>query len=105
MYVMSSITELPELIGSWWRAAPGLTSVIRPCVLRAASIAPGTPASAQEVAQPSMQEQTLKARDVFKDCANCPEMVVVPAGSVKMGSPTSEPGHSAEEGPHHLVTI
>jgi formylglycine-generating enzyme required for sulfatase activity len=64
-----------------------------------------TPASTQEVAQPSMQEQPLKAKDVFKDCANCPEMVVVPAGSFKMGSPTSEPGHSAEEGPHHLVTI
>ncbi|OPH81325.1 hypothetical protein B2M20_18355 [Nitrobacter vulgaris] len=64
-----------------------------------------TPASAQEVAQPSMQERPLKPKDVFKDCANCPEMVVVPAGSFKMGSPTNEPGHSAEESPQHLVTI
>jgi formylglycine-generating enzyme required for sulfatase activity len=50
-------------------------------------------------------EQPLKTKDVLKDCANCPEMVVVPAESFKMGSPTSEPGHSAEEGPQHLVTI
>ncbi|WP_244553512.1 formylglycine-generating enzyme family protein [Nitrobacter vulgaris] len=102
---MFFITELQELIGSWWRAAPGLTSLVRLCALSAAIIAQMTPASAQEMAQPSTQEQSLKAKDVFKDCANCPEMVVVPAGSFEMGSPTSEPGHSAEEGPQHLVTI
>jgi formylglycine-generating enzyme required for sulfatase activity len=105
MYVMFFIAERPELIRSWWRAAPGLTSLVRRCVLSAAIIAYVTPASAQELAQPSTQEQSLKAKDVFKDCTNCPEMVVVPAGSFEMGSPTSEPGHSAEEGPQHLVTI
>lgn len=102
---MFFIAERQELIGSWWRAAPGLTSLVRLCALSAAIIVQMTPASAQEVAQPSTQEQPLKAKDVFKDCANCPEMVVVPAGSFEMGSPTSEPGHSAEEGPQHLVTI
>ena len=102
---MSSIAELPELMNSWWRAAPVLTPLVRLCVLIAAIIVQVTSASAQEVAQPSMQEQTLKPKDVFKDCANCPEMVVVPAGSFKMGSPTSEPERSAEEGPQHLVTI
>jgi formylglycine-generating enzyme required for sulfatase activity len=52
-----------------------------------------------------MQEKALKAKDTFKECENCPEMVVVPAGSFMMGSPTSEPGHSADEGPQHTVTI
>ncbi len=102
---MSSIAEIPEFISSWWRAAPVLTSLVRLCVLSAPIIVQATPASAQEMAQPSMQEQPLNPKDVFKDCANCPEMVVVPAGSFKMGSPTSEPGHFAEEGPQHLVTI
>ena len=102
---MSSTAELPKLMNSWWRAAPVLTPLVRLCVLIAAIIVQVTSASAQEVAQPSMQEQTLKPKDVFKDCANCPEMVVVPAGSFKMGSPTSEPERSAEEGPQHLVTI
>lgn len=102
---MSSIAEIPEFISSYWRATPVLTPLVRLCVLIAAIIVQVTSASAQEVAQPSMQEQPLKPKDVFKDCANCPEMVVVPAGSFEMGSPTGEPGHFAEEGPQHLVTI
>ena len=42
---------------------------------------------------------------VFSDCAECPEMVVVPAGSYMMGSPESEEGRSETEGPRHRVTI
>lgn len=42
----------------------------------------------------------------FKDCANgCPTMVVVPSGTYVMGSPESEPGRNADEGPQHSVTI
>ena len=33
----------------------------------------------------------------FRDCAACPRMVVVPAGSYTMGSPPSEPGRHADE--------
>ena len=43
--------------------------------------------------------------DRFADCAACPEMVVVPAGSFTMGSPNSEGGRYDDEGPQHLVTI
>ena len=42
---------------------------------------------------------------VFKDCSDCPEMVVVPSGSFMMGSPTSEPGRYDNEAPVHRVTI
>ena len=42
---------------------------------------------------------------VFRDCAACPEMVVVPAGSFTMGSPASEKGRWDDEGPRHRVTI
>ncbi len=42
---------------------------------------------------------------VFRDCANCPEMVVVPAGSFTMGSPASEEERWDNEGPEHRVTI
>ena len=38
----------------------------------------------------AFEEQALKPKDSFKECAQCPEMVVVPAGSVTMGSPDSE---------------
>ena len=44
------------------------------------------------------------AGDVFRDCAECPEMVVVPAGSFVMGSPVGEKGRANDEG-EHPVTI
>ena len=33
------------------------------------------------------EERGLKAKDTFKECDDCPEMVVVPAGEFMMGSP------------------
>lgn len=47
----------------------------------------------------------LKPKDTFKDCAECPEMVVVPAGSFMMGSPASEAERNSDEGPQRKVTI
>lgn len=47
----------------------------------------------------------LDAGRVFRDCANCPEMIVVPAGSFIMGSPTSESGRHENEGPQRVVVI
>ena len=43
--------------------------------------------------------------EVFQDCDDCPEMVVVPAGSFTMGSPSWESHRNSEEGPEHTVTI
>jgi formylglycine-generating enzyme required for sulfatase activity len=41
----------------------------------------------------------------FKDCADCPEMVAIPPGAFVMGSPETEPGREANEGPQRRVTI
>lgn len=41
----------------------------------------------------------------FKDCVNCPEMVVVSAGEFLMGSPQDEAERSDSEGPQHRVSI
>jgi formylglycine-generating enzyme required for sulfatase activity len=41
----------------------------------------------------------------FRDCRDCPEMTVLPAGSFTMGSPDDEDLRSAQEGPRHVVTI
>ena len=48
---------------------------------------------------------TPKAITTFRDCAECPEMLVVPKGRYIMGAPANEPGFDAMEGPQHPVTI
>jgi formylglycine-generating enzyme required for sulfatase activity len=48
----------------------------------------------------------LRPGQSFKDCAgDCPEMVVIPAGSFTMGSPQAEAGRQSNEAPRHNVTI
>src|SRR5215831_7495789 len=55
---------------------------------------------------PAQAEAEPMPGRVFRDCPDiCPEMVVLPAGSFKMGSPESEVGHHGAEGPLHGVTI
>ena len=51
------------------------------------------------------QESALKAKDVFRECEGCPEMVVVPPGEFVMGSPDSEKDRERNEGPQHRVRI
>src|SRR5262249_10191558 len=51
------------------------------------------------------QERALKPKDTFKECAACPEMVVVPVGSFMMGSPPGELRRKNTEGPQHRVTF
>ena len=41
----------------------------------------------------------------FRDCAECPELVVVRSGSFMMGSRAGEAGRDSDEGPVHRVTI
>lgn len=52
--------------------------------------------------------QTLDGRrpgTVFRDCADCPEMVVVPPGTFLMGSPPGELAHNPDESPQRQITI
>ena len=41
----------------------------------------------------------------WRDCDECPEVVVIPAGTFAMGSPVSEADRYDREGPPHEVTI
>src|SRR6202043_2329933 len=41
----------------------------------------------------------------FRECAQCPEMVGIPAGIFSMGSPASEGGRFDAEGPRHEVSV
>jgi formylglycine-generating enzyme required for sulfatase activity len=53
------------------------------------------------------RERALPLGKPFRECAkDCPEMIVIPAGSFMMGSPATENGHQRGEGPKpHNVTI
>jgi formylglycine-generating enzyme required for sulfatase activity len=58
------------------------------------------PSSAKPVNLPSLHPGVI-----IRDCAECPEMVVIPAGSFTMGSPANEASRYGEEGPQRRVTI
>ena len=50
--------------------------------------------------------QALNPKDTFKECAaQCPEMIVIPAGSFTMGASQTEPGQDWTQEPQHAVTI
>jgi formylglycine-generating enzyme required for sulfatase activity len=51
------------------------------------------------------QEHRLQPGDSFKECAHCPDMIVVRAGEFKMGSPIGKLGIFENEVPQHKVTI
>ena len=53
----------------------------------------------------ALRKAVPRAGDHFRDCPECPEMVVVPAGTFRMGSPSWEPGRTDREGPAHEVTF
>lgn len=47
----------------------------------------------------------FKPGQTFRDCDDCPEMVVVPAGDFMMGSPVTEAGRFDNEGPLRSVRL
>jgi formylglycine-generating enzyme required for sulfatase activity len=50
-------------------------------------------------------EIALTEKDHFRECAACPEMVVVPEGEYMMGSSEDERERYSNEGPQHRVKI
>jgi formylglycine-generating enzyme required for sulfatase activity len=51
-------------------------------------------------------ERALEPLASFRECArDCPEMIVIPAGSLMMGSPATELVRFNDEGPQHKVMI
>ena len=65
-------------------------------VLMASAASEGQVAGVAEPPQPGT---------TFRDCPECPEMVVVPSGSFEMGSLSWEEDRDDDEGPVHRVTF
>ena len=61
--------------------------------------------SRQAMVETREEQEPLSPGKRFRDCDECPELIVVPSGSYKMGSIASEDGRYATEGPRHVVTI
>lgn len=57
------------------------------------------------VAGPSLAAAPTSHGQEFRDCRNCPEMIVIPSGRFMMGAPETETGTSPLEQPVHSVSI
>ena len=53
----------------------------------------------------AVAREQRQSGEAFRDCAECPELVVVPEGAYLMGSPSHEADRKDNEGPQHQVTI
>ena len=73
-------------------------AVVTPRPAPAAAPSPVTPAV-------GVHPKARKPGDTFKDCEDCPDMVVVPPGRFQMGSPSHESGRDDDEEPVHEVRI
>jgi formylglycine-generating enzyme required for sulfatase activity len=56
-------------------------------------------------AKPPPYDAATKGGQIFQECKNCPQMVVVPRGAATLGSPPGEPGRQSNELTPHGVTI
>ena len=78
-------------------------------LLGLAPIAPGATQQCEGiwVAIGTQEHRCLRpgAGERFKDCADCPELVVVPAGTFMMGSPPNEPQREGVREDQVPVTI
>ncbi|MFM7781053.1 MAG: formylglycine-generating enzyme family protein [Alphaproteobacteria bacterium] len=63
------------------------------------------PAQQQRSAAPSGLGFPVQVGQFFRDCPECPEMVVIPAGRFQMGSPANEKGRYSNEGPQRDVAL
>ena len=99
MALAVAVTWWAEAERSGWRPRPTAATVAEPERQRLAEWAAAAEAGRQRLAE------WRRSGRVFRDCDGCPEMVVVPAGEFRMGSPAAEEGRWDDEGPQHQVTL
>ena len=94
-----------EAIGRWQSSRGSEASGHLDAEAAKLLLAAGREVARKQAAEEAARAAAMRPDKVFRECPECPEMVVVPAGSFTMGSPSSEEGWDDDEGPQHRVTI
>lgn len=97
----------------WYRLAAGerrikveLTAGVDvPSIVAKAAASESGPAPVPVRKVQRVERVSQNPGQVFRDCPHCPEMVVVPAGNFRMGSPETEVARDSDEGPLLRVDI
>ena len=72
-------------------------TTVRIAVMAVALVASTATLQFAQTQRPPASQAKLKAGEKFKECRNCPEMVVLPSGTFMMGSPADEPERRENE--------
>ena len=92
----------PDQVAATHAAHAGAGGANRPAQVE---LLPAPGEDAEESPPAPAEEEPRPPGSRFHDCGECPEMVVVPAGSYLMGSPRSETERHRDEGPVHRVRL
>ena len=98
-YVDKIVMNLPASLRAV--LALGLLTLAAPGELLAQA-RPSTPPPAAPQTTSSYPAEVGRS---FRDCADCPELMVIPPGQFTMGSPATEVGRYDNEGPQRVVTL
>ena len=79
-------------------------TTLRIAVMTVALVASTATLQFAQTQRPPASQAKLKAGEKFKECRNCPEMVVLASGTFMMGSPADEPERRENER-HHRQSI
>jgi formylglycine-generating enzyme required for sulfatase activity len=95
-----------SLTGEFFFKTPGDAPVAAtPAPTESAAVQPAPAPSKEPVTRSQSLALPAPPGQPFTDCADCPEMVVVPAGRFMLGSSASDGNHRENEGPQTEVTI
>ena len=93
----------------WFRGAIVTSRIMSLTTVVLAALSQHTTTTAPTASNPTPGMTTgaagLRPGETFRDCADCPQMVLVPSGVFTIGSPASEPGRYDEEGPQRRVGV
>lgn len=85
--------------------APGAPEQVPAAPVQDAPASAGKRTDSETPASNGTSDAGRKRGETFRDCSDCPEMIVVPGGQFTMGSPPGEAKAEDGEGPQHKVTI